>query len=127
MKMVTVKTADLIGPALDLAVATAVGFQAFELGGKCYQGCGDNWSRAALAPWSPSSDWSHCGPLIEKYATKIEHWPTETTPNKSNARIAIAGSAYWESGPSPLAAVCRAIVRAKLGDEVQVPAELVQP
>lgn len=125
--MIEVKTADLIGPALDWAVAQIERIpthkfreKTFALFGSLAIPLGD-----AENGYSPSTCW-HCGgPLIEKYATKLEHWPTETTPNKSNARIAIAGSVYWESGPSPLAAVCRAIVRAKLGDVISVPAELV--
>lgn len=131
-----VKTSDLIGPALDWAVAKAAGRCLHERirivrynsdSDYICEDCGkDTYMEPIQQTWKPSTDWSQGGPLIEKYATKLEHWPTETTPNKSNARIAMAGSVYWESGPSPLVAVCRAIVRAKLGDQVDAPDELMQ-
>ena len=131
MSMIEVKTAELIGPALDWAVGIATGGEQ-----KPYQ-FADNidapfWEAwvfpdgYACSRWSPSTDWSQGGPLIEKYAVKVEHFPGETIASKANARIAMHSTAYWQSGPTPLVALCRAIVAAKLGDAVSVPEELVQ-
>lgn len=136
--MVEVKTAELIGPALDWAVAKANGFavQVRPYAEFCNASTGHKvkaryhrvWYEfdGDLEEYSPSADWSQGGPLIEKYAVKIEHFPSETIASKANARIAMHSTAYWQSGPAPLVALCRAIVAAKLGDAVSVPEELVQ-
>lgn len=136
--MIEVKTAELIGPALDWAVAKANGFavQVRPYAEFCNASTGHKvkarYHRAwyefdgYLEEYSPSADWSQGGPLIEKYAVKIEHFPSETIASKANAIIAMHCTAYWQSGPTPLVALCRAIVAAKLGDAVSVPAELVQ-
>lgn len=121
MSMIEVKTAELIGPALDWATWLADRGEP----GAHNPKTGYIWT-ALNEHWSPHSDWSQGGPLIEKYAVKIEHFPGETIASKANARVAMNRTAYWQSGPTPLVALCRAIVAAKLGDAVSVPAELVQ-
>lgn len=130
MSMIEVKTAELIGPALDWAVDWVVSGKPLDVLQK-KDGSGEwayfhegNWF--APGPRKYSIDWSQGGPLIEKYAVKIEHFPSETIASKANARIAMHSTAYWQSGPTPLVALCRAIVAAKLGDAVSVPEELVQ-
>ena len=133
MSMIEVKTAELIGPALDWAVAMAEGAKPerpqdgqVSFGG-VHMLCGVRKHRLrGEYDYSPSTDWSQGGELIEKYAVKIEHFPSETIASKANARIAMHSTAYWQSGPTPLVALCRAIVAAKLGDAVSVPEELVQ-
>jgi len=76
--------------------------------------------------WSPSTDWSQGGPLIEKYHVDLHYphgrdglgwWAQAGTHMESNPLAAIDAT--------PLIAVCRAIVAAKLGDIVKVPACLV--
>ena len=133
--MIEVKTAELIGPALDWAVAMAEGAKPerpqdgqVSFGG-VHMLCGVRKHRLrGEYDYSPSTDWSQGGELIEKYAVKIEHFPSETIASKANARIAMRSSGYLQaqSGPTPLVALCRAIVAAKLGDAVSVPEELVQ-
>lgn len=130
MSMIEVKAAELIGPALDWAVDWVVSGKPLDVLQK-KNGSGEwayfhegNWF--APGPRKYSTDWAAGGPLIEKYAVKIEHFPSETIASKANARIAMHSTAYWQSGPTPLVALCRAIVAAKLGDAVSVPAELVQ-
>lgn len=110
---VTLRTCDLIGAALDWAVAKAVTYVD-------YHG------------WSPSTDWSQGGPLIEKHhvqtsfngcgfsrSTTGEHWCAYACKDNGE-ELRPSGS-----GPTPLIAACRAIVSAHLGDSVDVPAELV--
>jgi hypothetical protein len=142
MTMITVKTADLIGPALDWAVAKAEGLQA-------------NWdsrqgvfvvtdSFGSLFGWinpkgpdyledyAPSSYWNSCGPLIDKHDIGLTTGdaPTEMglAGNVVTAMMVRSSDfmAFAQHGPTRLVAACRAIVAAKLADEVQVPAELVQ-
>ncbi|RJG10967.1 DUF2591 domain-containing protein [Pseudomonas cavernicola] len=121
MSNIEVKTADLIGPALDWAVALATGADELKVGAdggvSCiYQlpdgGCWTNYYR-------PSTDWSQGGPLIEKHITALNQSGTETWWAHSEDRLGL--------GPTALIAACRAIVAAKLGDTVSVPAELAQP
>ena len=74
--------------------------------------------------YSPFTDWSAAGPLIEREEITMQH---------------IGGAAKWMSywndkrlnflpvmyGPTPLIAAMRCYVASKLGDEVDVPEELV--
>lgn len=122
-----VKTSELIGPALDWAVATADGQEV-------NVGPGSKQVDIHFAPglrqcWSPSTNWSQGGPLIDRYDVFFDKYPYDS-PGFVVARIGIE----WPSGPnqfsvpsSPgrLIAAMRAIVAAKLGEEVDVPEGLV--
>lgn len=115
MKMVEVKTAELIGSALDWAVAQVEGRQVTPLKTGLIFGveCGH------LCQYSTS--WRQGGPLIDKYKV--------CTGWIGDAPIAFMLDHKYKDGvrvaPTPLIAACRAIVAAKLGDVVSVPAELV--
>lgn len=100
--MVEVKTSDLIGPALDWAVAKAIGCR-------------------FLRKWS--TDWAQGGPLIDKYKVSIGHVETRDGEFWIGSISSRDGTA--ETSDGPLVAACRAIVAAKLGDVVQVPSVLV--
>ena len=114
-----IKTSELSGVALDWAVAQAAGVDPL------YRVIvpGDSWVVVNGGKFSPSTDWSQGGPLIEREQIDIE-WD------------GVDGQAYWwkashqdivqfQIGHTPLIAACRAIVAAKLGDEVDVPEGLV--
>lgn len=136
--MIEVKTAELIGPALNWAVAVVVDYKtALESGD---QGP-DEWIVIGREDmyltrdpnnfhvWSPSTDWSQGGPLRDKYQVAVyevengrvaatlrehpEHWIDESEFD--------AGA----TAETALVAICRAIVASKLGDIVKVPACLV--
>lgn len=146
-KMIEVKTSELEGKALDWAVATAQGWELRET--YSMMSPEDGWGRRAPGPdfqvrdpwkswhnadgspvsarfhlklkecdWHPSTDWSQGGPLIEKYQLRLVPYDagyfsyTESMPLE-------------EVGTTALIAACRAIVAAKLGDTVSVPAELL--
>lgn len=129
--MIEVKTGDLIGPALDWAVAKAIGGYRDE-----YQFAenGDLWPawifpggvpfKATSGKFRPSTAWEHGGPLIEQQQIELE-WD------------GIDGKALWwkathpdivqfQMGETPLIAACRAIVAANMVEVVSVPAELVE-
>lgn len=95
--------------------------------------------------WSPSTDWSQGGPLIDKYDVELirfgeQAW-YERDPqwNQKPCVGAVIRHAPYDTvsgdisieecmtGETRLIAVCRAIVAAKLGDIVKVPACLVLP
>jgi hypothetical protein len=78
--------------------------------------------------WEPSTDWSQGGPIIEregigllKVENRLPHqqWDAGETDEFPNTLWAVV------SGPTPLIAAMRCYVASKLGDEVDVPEELV--
>lgn len=63
--------------------------------------------------YAPSTDWAQGGPLIEKYRFMLS--PTVGAPYICRK----AGSISESFGDTPLQAICRAVVRAAFGDEVE--------
>jgi hypothetical protein len=113
----TTKTSELQGAALDWAVA------------KCELLSGQNYTLAidddgiaqrvnfgGMYPeWS--SDWQEAGPIIEREMITVE-WIGEDW-------MACIWCDEKFLGPTPLIAAMRAYVASKLGDEVEIPGELL--
>lgn len=133
-----VKTSELTGAALDWAVAKGKGrlyawirdplrpgtsikdidfdevgvLMVYEPGNK----------RCPYIPWSPSTDWSQGGPIIERenmhvgpragYRPVGVQWTAE-----------VPGTRY--SGPTVLITAMRCYVASQFGDEVDIPKELL--
>lgn len=122
--MIEVKTADLIGSALDWAVAVATGYPMPDI--LRYLSPVTHDTRDPEL-WCPSVSWAHGGPLIEKHMLRVKPhvssngvitswaadmtWPCDTMPGRC--------------GKTPLIAACRAIVMKELGAVVSVPKELM--
>ncbi len=143
MKVVKIKTADLIGAQLDWAVAMAgkewetahlhyptmtldPRFQGVRIiqtstHGPVCQLVPNNPMRQDYQPFLPSQEWAHGGPIIERERIGIV----------PSVRLTDRCSKYWianlrevvgvETGPTPLIAAMRAFVASKLGSEVEVP------
>ena len=111
------KTAELVGPALDWAVAEADGLRPYPHKGGFW--VLDGKTNAPLPKFS--TDWAHGGPLIELFIGAV----SGPTPAREYSIACIKGDTNPVRGGSMLIAACRAIVSAKLGDVVQVPAELL--
>ena len=96
------KTAELIGAALDWAVATANGDKLIL--------AEEDWN------WY-STDWAHGGPIIEREGIDLQ------CQNQGLwcADLGLDASIY---GPTPLIAAMRVYVASKLGDTVDIPEEL---
>ena len=125
-----VKTADLIGPALDWAVAKCLGAtksQPYEYNGR-------GFLRVYLdggihAPWEPSRYWAQGGPIIDREKLSVGYerygapggvlWDAVKAPSDDT-------SPWLEYGPTPLIAAMRCYVASHLGDEVDVPDELLK-
>lgn len=111
-----IKTSELTGAALDWAVAKCEGV------GVEYINDGITRCLLRLAPFTgrygPSTNWPQGGPIIERAGISVIY----------------AGGGEWEAccgansehtGPIPLIAAMRCHVASKLGDEVEVPDELM--
>ena len=114
------KTSELIGPALDWAVAKCLGdeehFEPFYPDPYDGYGSGPVYTLAKY-----DSDWSLSGPIIERETIDIE-WKGE---DKVRASYAWLDETFTEAfGPTPLIAAMRCFIASKLGDEVDVPKEL---
>jgi len=124
MNMQTVKTADLIGPALDWAVAQCEGYT-FE----------DDASFAAYREedgrFNYSTDWAQGGPIIDQQKITVGpyHNHDGTTTGVFQSYIGWANetfdSKFQCDGPTSLIAAMRCYVASKLGNSIAVPAELV--
>ena len=105
-----IKTQDLTGAALDWAVAkceypeqsinTALGFPYLVFG-----------------RFNPSTDWAQGGPIIERERINLEPF-TDINGEQWSADGA------WNS-PTPLIAAMRCFVASRLGDELDIPEELL--
>ena len=102
-----VKISELIGPALDWAVASVTEMYVI-VGGLVW---------VMDDPYQPSTNWSQGGPIIEREKLDLYRY-----------------AGYWGSnnpsgigceGPTPLIAAMRCFVASKLGDEVDVSEELL--
>lgn len=121
------KTQDLTGPALDWAVAKAGGAKNIAV-------FLDGHSR--LGMYNYSTNWAQGGPIIER--ERIGIWDSA---DESHQGEFAAATREWMSmdvesaeflnspmpyhGPTPLIAAMRCYVASKLGDEVEIPEELV--
>ena len=105
------KTADLIGPALDWAVAKCIFGQRY----------GDNDLVLVARRQRYSSEWAQGGPIIERGQVCLS-WMN----NFGTWHAQIGDEAEFNAyGPTPLIAAMRCYVASKLGDVVDVPDELV--
>lgn len=144
--MVEVQVCDLIGPALDWAVFCAA-----------YKGmqptihvieASTHQMRGLMKPiafpravslsytgayevecaWNPSINWAQGGPLIQKYGCDLNCIsPANCWESNCWDQDLLSPGLHLMEAETPLIAACRAIVAARLGEVVSVPAELVQP
>lgn len=123
-----VKTSELTGVALNWAVAKCVG-----LGKLHYTDVVGRIStlKTAVMVWSmelpgdghgdkfsPSTDWSQGEPIIDRENITVHFGPQWTAVHPSRLEC----PSY---GPTPLVAAMRCYVASKLGDEVEIPNELL--
>ncbi|VTP12648.1 hypothetical protein PUATCC27989T_00460 [Phytobacter ursingii] len=124
-----VKTAELSSWALDWAVATATGLTVILSVGEVWKHFTEDelheGEESGLYSYRPSIDWVQCGHLIEQFNLNVsspffgcEAWANVQTGS-------FAGSKSWK-GRTCQEAICRAVVASKLGDEVDIPDELME-
>lgn len=115
-----IKTSELIGAALDWAVAKCEGEDYSPV--MTYSGIGHEFPATTY-----SNNWELAGPIIERERIEIVHGNPLYFPNGNEA-----GDFYeslWISGrmhgQTPLIAAMRCYVASKLGETVDVPEDLV--
>lgn len=124
------KTSELIGPALDWAVAKCEGYDCQfddEVAGPwLVPQDGYLHDEKPLSRFNPSTNWAQGGPIIEreglylKARNDAKEWKAGAlSMNRPDNK---PGPLY--NGPTPLIAACRCYVASKLGDEIEIPEEL---
>lgn len=121
-----IKTSELIGPALDWAVAKCLKIKTgygSSYGPKLLRASTHYAKHNVLAGevWSPSSNWSQGGPIINR--DRIELVPSVN--GKVWYAESLDRSARVERCNTPLIAAMRCYVASKLGEEVNIPEELL--
>lgn len=123
-----VQTKDLIGIALDWAVAQAEGNVRLQYDSR--EGLVINNILGWIA-YRPSVAWIQGGPIIEREAIDLftekhaypESWCASVAQYQNGQRL--VGWRLHKYGPTPLVAAMRCFVASKLGDEVEIPEELL--
>lgn len=118
--MAKIQTSKLVPPALDWVVAKCEGRGGFFkfLGGTIFDDLLGEWVR-------PSTDWAQAGPIIEH--EEIDIYCHESPKTGSGWWVAeITGTNIKAKGNTPLVAAMRCYVASKLGDEVEIPDELIK-
>ena len=108
------KTNELVGAALDWAVAEAEGFFKNDMA-RITDGKVDVFY---FDGYAPSIDWQQGGAIIERERITVIAMP--------KGSWATSTPLHTFHQPTPLIAAMRCYVASKLGDEVEVPTELTQ-
>ena len=125
--MKTMKTSELIGPALDWAVMKceypqndSVSFFNELRNRDVVYGDLRGGKHSTTGSFRYSERWDQAGPIIDREDITIRSWLNE---DFKTAYMNVEG-AEWYHGPTYLVAAMRAYVASKLGDEVEIPEEL---
>lgn len=118
-----IKTAELTGAALDWAVAKAVGLK--PIINRRLNPVVRTFRGLSSDGYAPSNNWAQCGPLRDKFKIDVMDFSDDSEPYISASYEKNHGM-YSVEADSALIAICRAVVSCKLGDEVEVPDELVR-
>jgi len=130
------KTIELTGLALDWAVAKCEGYTGL------HKIAGRRPHEPQLGIWPPrkeygvmdlwelsySTDWAQGGPIIEREEIGIKRNSPCSDGRQWEASPSITAKGAggkWGYGPTPLVAAMRCYVASKLGDDIDIPEELV--
>jgi hypothetical protein len=106
-----IKTSELTGAALDWAVAKCEG----HTDGKDFA-----WYYDRRNTFNFSTNWAQGGPIIEREKITLRIWDDE-----DYVHAYIDTGKDWFEGPTPLIAAMRCYVASKLGDNIDIPEELI--
>ena len=120
------KTSELIGAALDWAVAKCEGVPlvlAPFTGARNFVILGQNM-KPTIVMYEPSLYWAQGGPIIEREELTLSHSPYDHVFYGRTRPWCAEKKGRMEYGPTPLIAAMRCYVASKLGDEIELPEEL---
>lgn len=124
-----IKTSELSGTALDWAVAKCEGGVAQGVYGTpelLESGLHLHYCDVLLShPYSPSTDWAQGGALIEREGIGIRQYGDFLESRWQADKWAFKFVDPMATGSTPLIAAMRCFCRSKLGDEVDIPDELL--
>jgi len=130
-----IKTVELVGVALDYAVAIATDKRTRVYIGYFSVLTGNASGHDHISHFTPTARWSDVGPLVDQYKVWLsppvnDPHPDPDMPDGWDAEIYDADGmekvAHIIGAPTARLAVCRAIVTARLGETVDIPDALVQ-
>lgn len=115
-----IKTSVLAGAALDWAAAKCAGVNPAYLRPHDFGLC----RRAGNFRYS--TNWTNGGPIIDKMQGLVQKtWLESSVETKCEAGLHNYDGDWISFGPTPLIAAMRCFVMSKLGDEVEIPEELL--
>lgn len=145
-----IKTSELSGTALDWAVAKATQMPLYQCGeswpgnrvvneeslhhhivtvGLTGRMLLEGPKSSENMEWSPSTNWAQGGPIIERERIQITSTQLGAGAWVASTPHAVERDGYrkycFNNGPTPLIAAMRCFVANKLGDEVEIPQELL--
>ena len=111
------KTNELTGTALDWAVAKCEGIDSAVCGGVVWKG--------TKYSFNPSTNWAQGGPIIEREAIHLCGGAAQTYDSSKLPEDPWSEYFYVARGVTILEAAMRCYVASKLGDEIDIPEELI--
>jgi hypothetical protein len=118
------KTSELTGAALDWAVAKCEGLTYWDDDRLCFA------NEPHGEDFEPSTNWAQGGAIIEREGIAIDCQRCNGMVDGWVSCNEVAGDDNWDSnvhqGSTPLIAAMRCYVASKLGDEIDVPKEIMQ-
>lgn len=127
------KTSELTGLALNWAVAqceSKIETGAYGSPKVCSRQLHLHYCGTILSfPYNPSTDWSQGGQIIEREKMTLSY---DEDSQDYSAYVSLfrqrgmSNRTRWRSGSTPLVAAMRCFVASKLGDEVEIPKELLK-
>lgn len=125
------KTSELTGAALDWAVAKCEGVAVVHfktsdglLNDICFESIAEG-QKYHTSRYSPQRNWVQGGPIIEREQITVLWNGGQWVGSKFNVRVN-GEYEYQNTGPTPLIAAMRCYVASKLGEQIEVPAELLK-
>ena len=122
-----IKTSELIDKKLDYVVAKIEsGIEPEYFNGSVWITTGNFFTRVRRNIFEPSTNWSQGGPIIER--GRIQVFPHNGASDWCGV-IHVPRDGYTgiltQDGPTPLIAAMRCYIASKLGNEVEIPEELI--
>jgi hypothetical protein len=119
-----VKTRELTKNALNWAVAECVGLKTKLVAGKLHDSELLELEVDGNTEYDPSNYWTQGGPIIEREGINLFQ-RKGIAAKEGRPWLAYTSAQLEQEGVTPLIAAMRTFVASKLGDEVEIPDELI--